>query len=350
MSKLADTAISILDLAPVRADKTPADAMHNSLALAQHGEKLGYKRFWLAEHHNMPGIASAATAVLIGYVAGGTSTIRVGSGGIMLPNHAPLVIAEQFGTLEALYPSRIDLGLGRAPGTDRATAHALRRGLDASGHDFPELLAELQRYLGPPTYDQKVKAYPGSGLEVPIWLLGSSDFSARLAAHEGLPFAFASHFAPEELLLAIKLYRSKFRPSKTLQEPYVMIGVPLVAADTDELANNLATTPMQRGLSLIRGENMQLKPPVPVEQMDNIWSAREKQAVLSRMAIAIIGGAKTVASKLERLLEVTEADELIFVCDLYEQQDRLRSFEIVAEIKADSARLNTPQIGNLLVK
>lgn len=349
MSKLSNTAISILDLAPVRADTTPADALQKSLALAQHGERLGYKRFWLAEHHNMPGIASAATSVLIGYVAAGTSKIRVGSGGIMLPNHAPLVIAEQFGTLETLYPGRIDLGLGRAPGTDRATAHALRRGLDSSGHDFPELLAELQRYLGPATADQKVKAYPGSGLEVPIWLLGSSDFSARLAAEEGLPFAFASHFAPEELLVAIKLYRSRFKPSKALQKPHVMIGVPLVAADTDELASYLATTPMQRGLSLIRGENMQLKPPVTLEQMETLWSANEKQAVSNRMAIAIIGGVDTVKAKLERLLEVTAADELMFVSDLYEQQDRLRSFEIVAQIKNEAACLGLEQNGNLLV-
>ena len=297
----------------------------------------------------MPDIASAATSVLIGYVAGGTSKIRVGSGGIMLPNHAPLVIAEQFGTLETLYPGRIDLGLGRAPGTDRATSHALRRGLDSSGHDFPDLLAELQRYLGPATEEQKVKAYPGSGLEVPIWLLGSSDFSARLAAEEGLPFAFASHFAPEELLVAIKLYRNRFKPSKALQKPRVMIGVPLVAADTDELASHLATTPMQRGLSLIRGENMQLKPPVSLEQMETLWSANEKQAVLSRMAIAIIGGVETVRTKLERLLEVTAADELMFVSDLYEQQDRLRSFEIVAQIKNESARLGLEQNGNLLV-
>ncbi len=350
MSKLATTALSILDLAPVRRDKSPADALHKSLDLAQHGEKLGYKRFWLAEHHNMPGIASAATSVLIGYVAAGTSTIRVGSGGIMLPNHAPLVIAEQFGTLETLYPGRIDLGLGRAPGTDRATAHALRRGLDSSGHDFPELLAELQRYLGPATADQRVKAYPGSGLEVPIWLLGSSDFSARLAAEEGLPFAFASHFAPEELLVAIKLYRSRFKPSKTLQKPYVMIGVPLVAADSDDEAKRLATTPMQRGLSLIRGENMQLKPPVSIEQMENLWSAGEKQAVLNRMAVAIIGGAETVKANLERLLEVTAADELIFVSDLYEHEDRLRSFEIVAQIKDESMRLEHLEKGNLLVK
>lgn len=348
MSKLSNTAISILDLAPVRADKTPADALQKSLALAQHGEKLGYNRFWLAEHHNMPGIASAATSVLIGYVAAGTSKIRVGSGGIMLPNHAPLVIAEQFGTLETLYPGRIDLGLGRAPGTDRATSHALRRGLDSGGHDFPELLAELQRYLGPATADQKVKAYPGSGLEVPIWLLGSSDFSARLAAEEGLPFAFASHFAPEELLVAIKLYRNRFKPSKALLKPHVMIGVPLVAADTDELASNLATTPLQRGLSLIRGENMQLKPPVTLEQMETLWSANEKQAVSNRMAIAIIGGVETVKTKLERLLEVTAADELMFVSDLYEQQDRLRSFEIVAQIK-NEACLGLEQNGNLLV-
>ncbi len=330
MNNLTNTAYSILDLAPVRDDQTPGDAMHHSLDLARQAEGWGYKRFWLAEHHNMPGIASAATAVLIGYIAGGTNTIRVGSGGIMLPNHAPLVIAEQFGTLESLYPGRIDLGLGRAPGTNPATSFALRRHLETTGHDFPELLAELQRYLGPPTADQKVKAYPGSGLNVPIWLLGSSDFSARLAAQEGLPFAFASHFAPEELLPALKIYRERFKASTNLAKPYVIVGVPLVAAADDEQAQYLATTPMQRGLNLIRGHNMKLRP--PVENMDLLWSSYEKAAVESRMAVAIIGGANTIHARLERLKEATQADEFMFVSDLYDHQDRLRSYEIAAQV------------------
>ncbi len=334
MPEPTKTAFSVLDLAPVRVGQTPAEAIRNSLDLAQHVEKWGYKRFWLAEHHNMPGIASAATAILIGHIAGGTSTIRVGSGGIMLPNHAPLVIAEQFGTLESLYPGRIDCGLGRAPGTDPSTAYALRRNVKTSGHDFPELLAELQRFLGPATPDQKVKAYPGSGLNVPIWLLGSSDFSARLAAELGLPFAFASHFAPEELLLALKVYRTRFRPSASLAEPYAIVGVPLVAADTDEHAKFLSTTPIQRGLSLIRGENMQLKK--PVHDMDQLWSHTEKAAVQSRMAIAIVGSEETVGNRLRLLHEATQADEFMFVSDLYEHSDRLRSFEIGAKAMSHS--------------
>ncbi len=330
MPNLASTAYSILDLVPVRDDKTPADAMQNSLDLARKAEGWRYTRFWLAEHHNMPGIASAATAVLIGYIAAGTTNIRVGSGGIMLPNHAPLVIAEQFGTLETLYPGRIDLGLGRAPGTSPATSYALRRHLETRGHDFPELLAELQRYLGPPTDDQKVRAYPGSGLNVPIWLLGSSDFSARLAADLGLPFAFASHFAPEELMPALKIYRQRFKPSDVLDKPYTIVGVPLVAAESDEKAQSLATTPMQRGLNLIRGQNMKLRP--PVENMDLLWSVYEKAAVQSRMAVAIVGGAASIRERLERLQEITQADEFIFVSDLYEHEDRLRSYEIAAQV------------------
>lgn len=345
MANLSNTAFSVLDLAPVRAGKTPADALRSSLDLAQHVEKWGYKRFWLAEHHNMSGIASAATSVLIGYIAGGTSTIRVGSGGIMLPNHAPLVIAEQFGTLESLYPGRIDLGLGRAPGTDRATSYALRGGLDNRGIEFPELLAELQRYLGPATPGQRVKAYPGSGLNVPIWLLGSSDFSAKLAAEEGLPFAFASHFAPEELLRSLELYRNRFRPSVFLGKPYAIVGVPLVAADTDDQAKFLATTPLQRGLSLIRGESMQLKP--PVKNMDQLWSVQEKAAVESRMAVATIGGADTVREKLEKLKAVTQADEFIFVSDLYDHEDRLRSFEIAANVMTQ-AQIKVSQAGQPL--
>jgi len=240
MTELSQTAFSILDLVPVRSGETPADAFGNSLDLARHAESLGYKRFWLAEHHNIPGIASAATSVLIGYIAGGTSSIRVGSGGIMLPNHAPLVIAEQFGTLESLYPERIDLGLGRAPGTDPATARAVRRNLDSNALDFPELLAELQQYLAEPTAGQRVRAYPGVGLHVPIWLLGSSDYSAKMAAAMGLPFSFASHFAPEQLLEALEVYRARFRPSKHLSKPYAIVGVPLVAAQTDDRAEYLA--------------------------------------------------------------------------------------------------------------
>jgi luciferase family oxidoreductase group 1 len=272
--------------------------------------------------------------VLIGYIAGGTSSIRVGSGGIMLPNHAPLVIAEQFGTLESLYPERIDLGLGRAPGTDPATARAVRRNLDSNALDFPELLAELQQYLAEPTAGQRVRAYPGVGLHVPIWLLGSSEYSAKMAAAMGLPFAFASHFAPEQLLEALEVYRARFRPSKHLSKPYAIVGVPLVAAQTDDRAEYLATTMYQRALNLIRGENIQLKP--PVEDMDSLWSRAEKFAVQSRMAVAAIGSAKTVRERLTRLHEATQADEFIFVSDLYAHEDRLRSFEITAKVMGQS--------------
>ena len=330
MSKLSEISLSVLDLAPVATGKTASDAFRNTLELAQSAERLGYKRYWLAEHHNLPGIASTATSVLIGFVAAGTSTIRVGSGGIMLPNHAPLVIAEQFGTLESLYPGRIDLGLGRAPGTDSMTAYALRRGLMADGHDFPELLAELQRYLEAPDSETRVRAYPGAGLNIPIWLLGSSTFSARLAADLGLPFAFASHFAPDELDQAIKIYRSKFQPSPHLQKPYVMVGVPVIAAATDTLANKLATTTFQKFLGLVRRESVQSKP--PVDSMDSIWNTYEKAAVLSRMAIAVIGGPETIKRGLNSLLERTNADELIVVSDFFDFQDRLNSYEILANV------------------
>jgi luciferase family oxidoreductase group 1 len=339
MSKLSQIPLSVLDLAPVATGKTAADAFKNTLSLAQHAEKLGYNRYWLAEHHNIPGIASTATSVLIGYVAGGTSRIRVGSGGIMLPNHAPLVIAEQFGTLESIYPGRIDLGLGRAPGTDSMTSYALRRGVMSDGHDFPELLAELQRYLGEPSIDQKVRAYPGSGLNIPIWLLGSSTFSARLAADQGLPFAFASHFAPDELDQAIKIYRSKFQPSAELKQPYVMVGVPVIAADSDKLANKLATTTLQKFLGLVRRQPIQSKP--PIENMDQIWNAYEKAAVLSRLEIAVIGGPETVQKGLEALLDRTNADELIVVSDFYEFQDRLNSYEILANVWKGTATQGT---------
>ncbi len=322
---------SVLDLAPVRADGTIAEAFRNSVDLAQHAEKWGFTRFWMAEHHNMPGIASAATAVLIGHVAGQTKTLRVGSGGIMLPNHAALTIAEQFGTLETLYPGRIDLGVGRAPGTDGLTAHALRRSLNQD--EFPQQAAELLAYLAPARPGQRLHAVPGEGTNVPVWLLGSSTFSAQLAASLGLPFAFASHFAPELLLPALRLYRSGFRPSAFLQKSYAIAGVPLVAARTDAEAHRLATSPLQRHLRLIRGEPI-FTPP-PVESMDGLWNEAEREAVESRLEVAIIGGPETVRRKLGEFLASTEADEVIITSDLYGQTARLESFEIAAGAMKD---------------
>ncbi|SEP57532.1 MULTISPECIES: LLM class flavin-dependent oxidoreductase [Pseudomonas] len=331
MTQLKDTAISVLDLAPVRDDGNAAQALHNSLDLARHAERLGYNRFWVAEHHNMDGIASSATAVLLGYLAGGTSTIRIGSGGIMLPNHAPLVVAEQFGTLDALYPGRIDLGLGRAPGSDQMTAHALRRDRLGSADDFPSDVEELQYFLGPRQEEQRVIAVPGVDSNIPIWLLGSSLFSAQLAAAKGLPYAFASHFAPRYMHEAIRLYRENFRPSEVLDKPYVMLGVPLVAADSDEEANYLASTVYQRVLALMRGQSLVLRP--PVRNMSLEWLPHEKDAVLNMLGMAIIGGPDKVRERVDLLLEKTDADELIFTCDVYEHADRLRSYQILAELK-----------------
>jgi len=319
---------SILDLAPVKAGGNIAESFRNTLELAQQAEKWGYTRFWLAEHHNMPGIASAATSVLIGYVANGTRTIRVGSGGIMLPNHAPLVIAEQFGTLETLYPGRIDLGIGRAPGSDGLTARALRRTLRQTGDDLPELLDELLNYLAPAAPGQYVTAVPGAGTNVPVWLLGSSTFSAQLAAKLGLPFAFASHFAPELLYQAIQLYRQQFQPSKHLDKPYVMAGIPMIAAPTDEEANRLATSPKQRFLKLIRGEPIFSVP--PVETMDGLWNEAEREAVEGKFAAAIFGGPATIKAKLRTFQQATQADELVLTTDAYNHADRLRSFELAA--------------------
>ncbi|MGH8381467.1 LLM class flavin-dependent oxidoreductase [Pseudomonas sp.] len=330
MKRLADIKFSTLDLVPVRADGNPAQSLRNSLDLAQHVEKFGYNRFWVAEHHNMDGIASSATAVLLGYLAGGTSTIRVGAGGVMLPNHAPLVIAEQFGTLESLYPGRIDLGLGRAPGSDQMTARALRRERSGSADDFPDDVEELARYLGPRTPDQKVIAVPGHGTEVPIWLLGSSLFSAQLAGMRGLPYAFASHFAPRYMHEAIRTYRNHFQPSAVLDKPYVMLGVPLVAADTDEQANYLATSVYQRILALMRGQSLVQRP--PVESMDGLWLPHEREAVGSFLGLAMVGGPEKIRAKLDVLLEQTQADELIFTCDLYEHADRIRSYELLAQV------------------
>lgn len=331
MKTLSDIKISVLDLAPIRTDGGPEQALRNSMALAQHAEKLDFTRFWVAEHHNMDGIASSATAVLIGYLAAGTRSIRLGAGGVMLPNHAPLVIAEQFGTLATLYPGRIDLGLGRAPGADQYTAHALRRERSGSADDFPEDLSELQRYLGPLQPNQRVIAMPGAGTNVPIWLLGSSLFSAQLAGQRGLPYAFASHFAPRMMHEAIRVYRNHFKPSAVLDKPYVMLGVPLLAADTDEQAQYLATSAYQRILALLRGQSLVQKP--PVKSMEGLWLAHERQAVGEFFGLAMVGGPDTIRSHVNQLLEQTNADELIFTSDMYDFVDRLHSYEILANLR-----------------
>lgn len=330
MSSFSNIPFSVLDLSPILEGGTVGDALHNSLSLARHAENLGFNRFWLAEHHNMTGIASAATSVVIGYVAGGTTKIRVGAGGIMLPNHAPLVIAEQFGTLESLYPGRINLGLGRAPGSDQLTARALRRTLHASGDDFPELLAELQFFLREPVANQRVQSVPGGGLNIPIWLLGSSGFSAQLAGELGLPFAFAAHFAPEYLLPALRLYRESFVPSENLAKPHAMVAVNIFAAETDAEAQKLATSQFQSFLKLIRGTPGKLQP--PVDDMEKLWSMPEKAAVESKLGGSIIGDAKTVKEKLEKFIDQTNADELMISAMIYDQAARLRSFEIVADV------------------
>lgn len=321
--------ISILDLAPIVAGGTASDALRNSLDLARHAEDWGYRRYWLAEHHNMPGIASSATSVVIGHIAAGTSRIRVGSGGIMLPNHAPLMIAEQFGTLESLFPGRIDLGIGRAPGSDRLAMRAMRRGLGSDGDDFPELLEELRAYLyGSGTLG--VRAVPGEGLNIPMWLLGSSGFSAQLAGELGLPFAFASHFAPDYLLPALQIYRSSFRPSSALEKPYAMVGIGVVAADTAEEARRLATSQQQQSLSLIRGRPGKLNP--PVNDMNELWTEEEQELVLGRMAYSVVGDRDAVKARLEQIVQETGADELIATGQIFDHQARLRSYEILAEV------------------
>lgn len=333
-SRLARTPLSVLDLAPVKEGHTLTQTFHETLDLAQHAEAWGYKRYWLAEHHNLASVACSATSVLIGYVAQGTSTIRVGSGGIMLPNHAPLVIAEQFGTLESLYPGRIDLGLGRAPGTDYPTMRALRRDL-RNGDNFPELLAELRELFATPKPNQAVRALPGAGLNIPIWLLGSSGFSAQLAGQLGLPFAFAGHFAPENTLPALDIYRRSFQPSEVLDRPYTMVGVPVLAADTDAEAQHLSTTEYINILRLIRNQLAPLSP--PVDTVEGLANSFEQAAVASKRAAAIIGSPSTVRGKLEVFLEETQADELIITSNPYEHTARLRSYEIVAEITKEAA-------------
>jgi luciferase family oxidoreductase group 1 len=325
--------VSVLDLVGMRAGESAGSAITRSVDLAQHVEQWGYKRYWLAEHHSISGLACSATPVLIGHVAGATKTIRVGSGGVMLPNHAPLVVAEQFGTLEALYPGRIDLGLGRAPGGDFQTMQALRRDTQQSGDDFPLLLAELRTYLGPERPGQVVKAIPGQGSNVPITLLGSSGFSAQLAGMLGLPFAFAAHFAPENLFAAAQLYRERLQPSEGLRKPYLMIGVQVIAAETDAAARRLFTTPQQRLLRLIRNQPVELLP--PVDSMEELWQDyRERAAVENKLSAAIVGSNATVKTGLEKLVGDTGADEVIVVTDTYEHADRLQSYRRVEEVAA----------------
>jgi len=341
---LAGVPLSVLDLVPIREGGTAARAFRDAVDLARHVEGWGYHRYWVAEHHNIPGIASAATSVVIGHVAGGTTRIRVGSGGIMLPNHAPLVIAEQFGTLETLYPGRIDLGLGRAPGGDQRTALALRRN-PAAGDTFPRDLQELRSYFRPSAPEQPVRAVPGQGLDIPIYLLGSSDFGARLAAELGLPFAFASHFAPDYLFAALELYRENFRPSDTLQQPHAMIGVNAFAADTDEEARRLFTSLQQAFLNLVRGHPGPLKP--PVDGMDGRWSPAERAHVDRMTRVSLVGSAETVRRGLESLIAATGADELILTGQIFDHEARLRSFEICAGVReaAILAREETGPVG-----
>ncbi|UOQ45043.1 LLM class flavin-dependent oxidoreductase [Halobacillus salinarum] len=330
--QLSEINYSVLDLAPITEGGGPAESYKNTIDLARYAEDLGFTRYWLAEHHSMPFIASSATSVLIGHVASHTNTIRVGSGGIMLPNHAPLMVAEQFGTLETLYPGRIDLGLGRAPGTDQVTAHALRRGSGSSGHNFPQQLDELRGYFhdGLRSGNSHVRAIPGEGLDIPIWLLGSSGFSAQLAGQLGLPFAFASHFSPNETLPALQLYRDSFEPSEVLQEPYAMVGVNVVAAKNNEQAEFLSTSLKQQFINLIRNTNLPLQP--PVESMDTIWTHQEEALLQQKLGSSIIGGPEKVKDELQSFLDRTEADEMMVISQIYNHKDRLNSYKILADI------------------
>jgi len=326
---------SVLDLSPVIEGQEPGDALRNSLDLARHAEALGYKRYWVAEHHNMTGIASAATSVVIGYLAGGTSTIRVGAGGIMLPNHSPLVIAEQFGTLEALYPGRIDLGLGRAPGTDQRTLRALRRS-PMSADNFPQDVLEVQAFLAPVQPNQAVQAVPGGGTEVPIWILGSSLFGAQLAAELGLPYAFASHFAPEALMQALAVYRERFKPSDQQATPYAMPGINIVAAETDEEARYLFTTIQQRFTDMVRGTRGKLQP--PIDDIEAYWSPMEKAHVQGMLRYAFVGSPESLKRQLGAFLDATRADEVMVTAPIHDHAKRKRSYEILAAIAPEIGR------------
>lgn len=329
------TDLSVLDLAPVVQGNTPADALHNALSLARHVERLGYTRYWLAEHHNMAGIASAATAVVIGYVAGGTSRIRVGAGGIMLPNHSPLVIAEQFGTLESLYPGRIDLGLGRAPGTDQRTMLAMRRD-PAASERFPQDVMELQALFAPRQPGQAIQAVPGAGLEVPLWILGSSTFGAQLAAMLGLPYAFASHFAPGALMQALRLYRAHFAPSRQLARAHAMVGVNVIAADSDAEARRLFTSLQQSFTNMFRGTRGLMRP--PIDDIEDYWTPAEKAQVQAMLACSFVGSAATVRRELAEFIARTGADELMVASAIFDHGARLRSYEILAELAPSFSR------------
>ena len=323
--------LSVLDLAPIVEGSTPSEALRNSLDLAQHVERWGFRRFWLAEHHNAIGIASAATAVVIAHVAGGTTTIRVGSGGIMLPNHAPIVIAEQFGTLEALHPGRIDLGVGRAPGTDQLTIRALRRDM-TSADTFPQDVLELQHYLADAIPGQAVRAVPGAGTRIPLWILGSSLYGAKLAAMLGLPYAFASHFAPEALLPALEVYRSTFKPSEQLQQPHVMVAANVIVADDDETARWLFTSPQQTFVNIQRGTRGQL--PRPIDDIETYWTPAEKERASAMLYRSYVGAPETVRAGLDQFVAETAADELIVAAAIHDHEARLRSYELLGELTA----------------
>ncbi|MBH2002204.1 MAG: LLM class flavin-dependent oxidoreductase [Moraxellaceae bacterium] len=331
MKSLRDIKFSILELAPVRDDKSIEFSLRHALELAQYAENLGYERFWLAEHHNMDGIASSATAVLLGFIAAHTQKIRLGSGGIMLPNHAPLVVAEQFGTLATLYPNRFELGLGRAPGTDPLTMRALRRGRQETEEQFPQDVMEILQYFKAPQPNQKIIATPGQNTHVPVWLLGSSLFSAQLAAKLGLPYSFASHFAPRMLGQAIEIYRDNFQASEYLDKPYVSMGVPTVVAATDDEAQYLASSSYQRILNLIRGHSLKLKP--PIESTQGLASSAEQMAIQNFYAMAQIGSPETVKTGLNKIANQYDVDEFIFTCDIYDTQKRLENFSLLMDIK-----------------
>jgi luciferase family oxidoreductase group 1 len=328
------TALSILDLVRVTENTDARGALDNARDLAAHAEKLGYQRFWVAEHHNMAGIASAATAVVISHIAAGTRTIRVGAGGIMLPNHAPIIIAEQFGTLARLYPGRIDLGLGRAPGTDQITVRALRRTLQSSDN-FPQDVLELQAFFAPAGPNQNVQAVPAAGTDVPLWILGSSTYGAQLAAALGLPYAFASHFAPEQLLQALQIYRERFEPSEQLAKPHTMVGVNVIAADTDKEAKRLATTQQMSFTNMFRGTRGLSQP--PIDDIETYWSPAEKAQAMRMLARSIVGSPETVCAGLAALITETGADELMVVSDVYDHAARLHSYQLIAEANAKNA-------------
>ncbi|MEH2472662.1 luciferase family oxidoreductase group 1 [Nitrobacteraceae bacterium AZCC 2161] len=328
------TALSILDLVRVTENTDARGALDNARDLAAHAEKLGYQRFWVAEHHNMAGIASAATAVVISHIAAGTRTIRVGAGGIMLPNHAPIIIAEQFGTLARLYPGRIDLGLGRAPGTDQITVRALRRTLQSSDN-FPQDVLELQAFFAPAGPNQNVQAVPAAGTDVPLWILGSSTYGAQLAAALGLPYAFASHFAPEQLLQALQIYRERFEPSEQLAKPHAMVGVNIIAADTDKEAKRLATTQQMSFTNMFRGTRGLSQP--PIDDIETYWSPAEKAQAMRMLARSIVGSPETVRAGLAALITETGADELMVVSDVYDHAARLHSYQLIAEANAKNA-------------